>query len=192
MAVLIPALQESLYAVTIAMRASGGDPLALADGMRAAVAGLDSDLPVFDVATMEAMVERTYWEKRLYAMLMGTFAGLALLLAAVGLYGVMAYAVAQRTREMGVRMALGARPADLLRLVVGQGMRLTLIGLVLGIGGAYALTQMMASALYGIGPHDPLTFLAVPTTLSLVALLATVIPARRASRVEPLTALRYE
>ncbi len=192
MAVLMPALQESLYTLTIAMRSAGGDPLALADAMRAAVTSLDSDLPVYDVSTMEATIQRTYWEKRLYAMLMATFAALALLLAAVGLYGVMAYAVAQRTREMGVRMALGARPADLLRLVVGQGMRLTLVGLALGVGGAFLMTRMMASLLYGIGPHDPFTFLTVPITLSLTALLATVIPARRAARVEPLTALRYE
>ncbi len=181
-AVLVPALQESLWQMRVAMRARHGDAAALADPLQRVVAGLDPDLPVYDSYTMPAMVHRTMWEPRLYAWLMGVFAALALVLAAVGLYGVMAYAVAQRTREMGVRMALGATRRDLLRLVVGQGMWLTVAGLLIGLGVAGAVTRLLASLLYGVGPLDPFTYASVTVALAGTALLATAVPAHRASR----------
>ena len=126
------------------------------------------------------------------ALVLGVFALAALLLGAVGLYGVLSYAVAQRTREIGIRMALGAQSRDVLRLVMGDGLVLTLAGLALGLVGARAAVRALASQLYGVGPFDPATFVAVPLLVAAVALLACYIPARRATRVDPMVALRYE
>jgi ABC-type antimicrobial peptide transport system permease subunit len=124
--------------------------------------------------------------------MMGVFAGIALLLAGVGLYAVMAYAVSQRTHEIGIRMTMGARARDVMRLVTGQGMKLTIAGLTLGIAGAFALTRVMEPLLYGVTPTDPLTFILISMSLVSVALLACWIPARRATRVDPMIALRCE
>jgi putative ABC transport system permease protein len=126
------------------------------------------------------------------ALLLGVFAALALVLAAIGLYGIMSYLVNQRTREIGIRMALGAQQANVLSLIMTQGTRLTLIGVVLGVAVAFALAHSMSALLYGVDPHDPLTFASVAALLSLVALAAYYIPARRATKVDPLRALRYE
>ena len=120
------------------------------------------------------------------------FGFVALLLAAVGIYGVLSYAVTERTREMGIRLAQGAQSRDLLKLVVGQGMQLTLIGLVLGVAASFALTRLLARLLFGVSPTDPLTFAVIPLLLASVAVLACWIPARRATRMDPLTALRYD
>jgi putative ABC transport system permease protein len=141
---------------------------------------------------MEEYLARTLTPKRLMMILLALFGGVALALAAVGLYGVMSYAVSQRTSEIGIRMALGAHPRDVLRLVVGQGMLLTAGGLAIGVGAAYALTRLMSTLLFGVSATDPATFGGVAALLAAVALLASWIPARRASHVDPLIALRYE
>jgi putative ABC transport system permease protein len=141
---------------------------------------------------MDEIVSGVVSAQRLAFILLGTFAFLALALAAVGIYGVTSYSVSQRTHEIGVRMALGARQSDVLSLVVGHGLRLGLIGVGLGVAGALVLTRFLASMLYGIRPTDPLTYLAVSLLLAAVAALASYIPARRATKVDPMEALRYE
>jgi putative ABC transport system permease protein len=186
-------LQESksIGQMNFMVRAAG-EPTALASAARQAVREVDSNLPVIDVTTQEAQSSRSLTDERLFASLLSFFGGLALLLAAIGLYGVMAYSVAQRTGEIGIRMALGARPGDVLRLVIRQGMWLVITGLVVGAAGALALTRVIASQLYGVQATDPMTFVMVGALLLGIALLACWIPARRAARVDPMVALRYE
>jgi putative ABC transport system permease protein len=171
---------------------AGGDPAALAPAVRGAITGVDRDLPLFRVTTMEKMVAESLTQRRFSMFLLGVFAALALALAVVGLYGVMSYGVAQRTHEIGLRMALGAQARDVLRMVVGQGMALVAVGLGLGLAGALALTRVMASLLFGVSAADPLTYAGIALLLSAVALLASYIPARRATKVDPMVALRYE
>ena len=142
--------------------------------------------------TMERVVQDSTASRKFTLLLMEIFAASALVLAGVGIYGVMAFSVTQRTHEIGIRMALGAEKSDLLRMVLWQGLRLALIGVVIGIGGALALTRFLASLLYGVTPTDPLTFVAVSLILIAVALAACYIPARRATKVDPMVALRYE
>ncbi len=141
---------------------------------------------------MEQALTQSVSQPRFDTMLLGLFAGIALLLAAVGIYGLIAYAVAQRTHEIGVRMALGAAPADVVWMVVRQGASLAVIGIVLGLGGAFALTRLLKTMLFGIGVSDPLTFAVAPLGLMLVVLLATFFPALRATRISPVVALKYE
>jgi putative ABC transport system permease protein len=167
-------------------------PLALAETIRKEILSLDPEQPVSNVRTLEQAVARSLSSRRLTVLLLGTFAGAALGLAAIGLYGVLAYTVAQRTQEVGIRMALGAQRRDVLRLIVGQGMRLTLVGLAVGLACAFALTRVMSSLLYEIKPTDPPTFAGVTLLLAFVALLACWLPARRAAKVDPMEALRYE
>jgi putative ABC transport system permease protein len=169
---------------------SSGDPLALAAPAREAVRRLDPDLPVASVRTMEEVVAGATARSRLTGYLLSGFAALALLLAAVGLYGVVSYMVTQRRTEIGVRVALGASRGDILRLVVRQGMTLTLLGVALGLLGALALSRLLQALLFGVTSTDPLTFVAVPTVLAAVALLATYLPADRAARSDPISALR--
>jgi putative ABC transport system permease protein len=169
-----------------------GDAASVAAAVRQAVWSVDKDQPVSHVRTMDQVFAAAISQERFQAFLLGLFAALALVLACVGLYGVISYAVAQRTHEIGVRMALGAQPMDVLRLVLRQGMALTIAGLIVGIGVGLAATRMLTDMLYGVTPRDPLTFFGVPALLLLVAFLACYIPARRATRIDPLVALRYE
>jgi putative ABC transport system permease protein len=167
-------------------------PQSLVAEVRQQVAALDPDLPLFAIRTMEELVGQQTANARTESLLVGLFAGLAALLAAVGIYGVMAYLVAQRTHEIGIRMALGAHRSDVLRLVVGRGLKLTLIGVAIGNAGALGLTRFLASVLYDVKPTDHVTFIAVSLILTSVALLACYLPARRATKVDPMVALRYE
>jgi len=169
-----------------------GDPMALASAVRKAVWSVDAEQPVWKIRTVTFLIDRSVGLPRFLAQLMTAYSGLALLLAAVGLYGVVAYNIAQRTHEIGVRVALGAHRNDIFRLVVGEGMGLTLLGVAIGLAGAFALTRFLSSLLFGVTPRDPITFTAVPFVLAAVALLACWVPARRATRVDPMTALRYE
>ncbi|HET6890400.1 MAG TPA: ABC transporter permease [Pyrinomonadaceae bacterium] len=169
-----------------------GDPTSITAAVRREVRAIDLDQPVSDIKTMEQWLDTAVATPRYRTILLGLFALLAVVLASTGIYGVMSYSVAQRTHEIGVRMALGARQLDVLKLVVRQGMGLVLIGVALGLLGAIALTRVMASLLFGVGARDPLTLVVVATLLSLVAFVACYIPARRATKVDPLVALRYE
>ena len=159
---------------------------------RTAVFSVDKDLPIYRVLTMDEIIVRSFWERRFFWTLFTVFAGLALFLASLGLYGVMAYSVRQRTQEIGVRIALGAQAADVLRLVTGQGVRLILLGLIIGAVSAYFLMKVLSSSLEGISPHDPLSFSIVAIVLFAVGLLACYLPARSAIRLNPVEALRYE
>jgi ABC-type antimicrobial peptide transport system permease subunit len=160
--------------------------------VREAIRAVDANVPVFDVKTMDDQMLVALLPARLAGTLLGAFGLLALLLASVGVYGVMAYSVVQRTREIGVRRALGARTNCLLRLILGEGMRLAGIGFAIGLAAAVALTRFVSSLLYGVTPTDPLTFVAASGILTAAALVACCIPALRAVRVDPITALRYE
>ena len=171
---------------------TAGDPQAVAGAVREAVWSVDKDQPVSNIKTMEQVVGTAVSRERFQTLLLALFATLALVLACVGLYGVISYAVVQRTHEIGVRIALGAKPADVLRLVINQGMALTLIGLVLGVAVSFAVTRVMSEMLFGVTATDPLTFAGVPVVLGVIAFLACYIPARRATKVDPLVALRYE
>jgi putative ABC transport system permease protein len=141
---------------------------------------------------MEEIVSDSVARQRFSMLLLGAFAGLALVLAAVGIYGVMSYSVAQQTREIGIRMALGAQRSDVLKMTVGQGLRLVLTGVAIGLAGAFVLTRVMATLLFGVSPTDPLTFVSISIVLIGVAVLASYIPALRATRVDPMFALRYQ
>jgi len=171
---------------------TASDPALMVAAVKSVIHGGDPNLPVTKISTLDALVSDSLSPRRFSAVLIGVFAGLALLLSGAGVYGVMSYAVEQRTREIGVRMALGAQPRAILSLIVGRGARLALIGIVVGAVGALALTRLLASLLYGVRPTDPLTFAGVALLLAFVALLACYAPARRAMRVDPMVALRYE
>lgn len=176
----------------LSIRTSTSDPEALTAAVVNAVHEIDRDLPVNQVMTLEDILAREASTRRFNAMLLSVFAALALVLAATGVYGVLSYSVSQRTHEVGIRMALGAGRRDVLRLFMGQGMRLVLLGLAIGLGGAFALTRLMSSLLLGVSTTDAVTFVVVTLILTMVGVLACYLPARRATRVDPLIALRYE
>jgi putative ABC transport system permease protein len=185
----LPSIRAGVAAVVV--RASG-DPLALTASVREAVREVDRDQPIANIRSMEQIMSSMAGGSRFGALLLGVFASVALLLSAIGIYGVIAYSVAQRTREVGIRMALGARGRSVLGLVIGQGMKFVLIGVGVGIAGALALTRVLSSLLFNVSATDPLTFVGVSTLLALVALLACYVPARRATQVDPMIALRSE
>jgi putative ABC transport system permease protein len=177
--------------MTILVRTSG-DPLSVVSALHTELQQLHREQPTASVATMAQLLADSLSRARFTMLLLGIFAAVALLLAAVGIYGLIAYSVTQRTQELGIRIALGAQRHDVLRLVLRHGTRLTLLGLALGIAAALAITRLLASLLFGISATDPLTFAGVAALLAFVALLACFIPARRATRVDPIVALRYE
>lgn len=167
-------------------------PLSLRDAIQREIAAVDPQMSIAKVRTMEQVMSEATARQNFNMVLLTVFAAIALLLAAIGIYGLMSYAVEQRTHEFGIRMALGAARSDMLRMVVLHGMRMAIAGVVLGLGAAYGLTRLIESLLFGVHANDPLTFAVVAAILSSVALLASYIPARRATKVDPIIALRYE
>jgi putative ABC transport system permease protein len=186
-----PFLQMPFSGMTVVMRTQG-DPTALSGAIRSEVLALDKEQPVSRIRTLEEIVAGSVQQQRFLMLLLGVFAAVALILAAVGLYGVMSYAVTQRTHEIGIRMALGANRVSVLRMVVVHGMTLALIGVGIGVAGALAFTRVMATLLFSVGTTDPLTFAGIPVLLTGVALVACLAPAHRATRVDPMVALRHE
>jgi ABC-type lipoprotein release transport system permease subunit len=178
-------------AMNVVLRTEG-DPEALAAAVRREIGALDPDLPIYNLRTMSSRVSESLAPRRFSTMMLALFAALALGLAATGTYGVIAYLVTQGTREIGIRMALGASPRGIRRLVVRQGMLVAAIGLAAGIAGALVLTRFMQGLLFGIDPLDPVTFVSIPVILAGVAGVASYLPARRAARVDPLVSLRSE
>jgi predicted permease len=187
--VYIPLAQRHETGMTLHVRTSA-PPVGLVAGVRQAVQSLEKNLPVTNVRPLDELLIASLYPARMGALLLGVFGALALLLAGVGLYGVMSFSVAQRTREIGVRMALGASRRAVLRLALGEGMKLAAIGVAAGLAVAFAVTQWLSSFLYGVSATDVVTFAGVPALLAVVALLACWIPARRATKVDPLIALR--
>jgi putative ABC transport system permease protein len=183
-------LQEPKPFMTVTVRAFD-DPIRLAEAVREQVKAIDKDQPM-EIMTMAQVFSNSVGRRRFNALLLGIFGALALVLAMVGVFGVINYSVAERTREIGIRLALGAQRSDILKLIVGQGMVLTLLGVAIGLGGAFGLTRLISGLLYGVSPTDWVTFVAVSLLLTGVALIAIYVPARQAMKVDPIEALRNE
>ena len=186
-----PYMQRCWGYLTLVVR-TASEPNAMAATIRKAVQSTDKDQPVHNVRTLEQLMSDSVAPRRLSMMLLGAFAGLALTLAAIGIYGVMSYSVSQRTHEMGIRMALGAQRTDVVGIVIKQGMVLALVGVGLGVVGALALTRVMSTLLYEVKPTDLTTYGVVCGASLSIALLACLVPARRATKIDPIVALRYE
>jgi ABC-type antimicrobial peptide transport system permease subunit len=189
--VYLPMTQEYSPFATVQVRTKG-DPNAVIGTVRGVVQSLDTNLAITNVLTIREIISQALWAPRMGAALLTLFGVLALILAAVGVYGVLSYSVNQQRHEIGIRRALGAQEGDVMRLVAGQGMRLTVAGLVLGLLLSVVFARLLASLLFGVSAMDPWTFAAVTTVLLVVALVACYIPARRALQVDPLVALRYD
>jgi putative ABC transport system permease protein len=187
----IAQLQFPTLSMSLAVRTSG-DPMQLVAAVRGQVWAVDKDVPIINIETMERLMGKSVAPRRFNLLLLGVFALVGLALACVGLYGVMSYMLTQRTREIGVRMAMGAQTSDVLRLVLGEGLKLALIGAFLGLCGALALTRLLKTLLFGVSATDPLTFIAIAALLIFMALLACWIPGRRAAKVDPMVALRID
>jgi len=186
-----PLLQSPSLFMTLTVRTSG-EPESFVSAVRDRVRSMDADLPLYSIRTMNERLAESVAPQRLTLLLMAIFAVVAIMLAAIGIYGVISYNVAQRTHEIGIRMAIGAKTSDVLRLFVRQGMALAALGMAIGLGAALTLTRLMASLLYGVSVRDPMTFIVVTLLLAFVAFAACYIPALRATRVDPIVALRYE
>jgi putative ABC transport system permease protein len=184
-------LQDAFAGMSLVVR-SNVDPAAVSSGIRQAVNEVDKSVPVSNVETMDHIVTQSVTQPRFNLFLLGLFSVIALLLSAAGIYGVTAYMVTQRTHELGIRLALGAQVGDVLRMILGQGMAVIVVGVALGLAASFALTRLLKSLLFGVTEHDPVTFVVITLTLMLTALLACYIPARRATKVDPLEALRTE
>jgi len=189
--VYAPFLQIPVRRSGLLLRTSA-DPLSLVASVRKQVLAIDPSQPIYNIHTMEEQIAGSMAQRRLNLVLLAVFAATALLLAAVGIYGVISYSVTQRVHEIGIRMALGAQGADVMRLVVKQGMTPVAVGIAAGVAGALALNRVMSNLLYNVSANDPLTFLAIALLLTVVALVACYVPARRATKVDPMIALRYE
>ena len=187
----VPVLQSPMAFSNVVARTTG-DPLQLAPSVRAALWSVDPDQPVWSITSMDRLLARSMRQERFTTLLTGLFAALALRLAAVGVYGVMAYTVSQRTRAVGIRLAVGAAPRQVVALVFGRGLRVTAVATALGLAGALAATRLLRSQLFGVAPGDPVTFVAAAAVLAIVALLACYLPARRAAKVDAVVALRSE
>ena len=188
----LPRTQIPLDIVSLVVRSRVSDPAALTSAVRKELAAMDGSIPLTSVRVFDEYISRSLARPRFNALLLSIFAGTALFLTAIGIYGVMAYSVSQRTNEIGIRMALGAAQSAIFRLVVGQAMTLVGISLALGLIGAFGATHLLNSLLYGVRSWDPLTFVAIVFLISIVAFLAAWLPARRAARVDPVVALRTE
>ncbi|MEJ7709990.1 MAG: FtsX-like permease family protein [Pyrinomonadaceae bacterium] len=184
-------LQNPANSMWVTVRAAAS-PTGLINAVRAQIRKLDPQQPVIEVKTMDQIVAASIWQPRLYTILFGVFAAIAMLLSAIGIYGAMTCSVTQRIHEIGIRMALGALAGDVLKMVIKQGMMLALIGVTIGLVAAFALTRVLSSLLYGVTATDPMTYVIVALLLASVALLACYVPARRATKVDPMVALRYE
>jgi putative ABC transport system permease protein len=186
-----PLTQDYISGGAIMVRTTG-NPQSMFAAVRGEVQALDPNLPLFDVTTLTEHMRLALFPAKIAAMVLGVFGLVALLLSAIGIYGITSYTVSQRTHEIGIRMALGAQLGDVLRLVLNHGLKLTLIGAAIGLIGAYLATRAITSVLYGVSATDPLTFVSVSVLLITVALVACYVPARRATKVDPLIALRNE
>jgi predicted permease len=190
-AIYYPQTQFVTHEMNVVIRANS-DPAALYSAARKEIQSVDPDLPIFHPVTMDQRVQQSLARRRFSMLLLSLFAGLAVALAMIGIYGVVSYVANQGTREIGIRLALGATPRAILHLVIGRGMALAIPGVIIGLLGGLAFTRMMRGLLFGVSPTDPLTFVAIPVCLVLVALLASYIPARRATLVDPTVSLRSE
>ncbi len=189
--VYLPYSQSPHPRLVLALR-SKADPAGMVAALRRTVSSLDPNLPVYDIKTLDERLRAQEAPSRAVATLLGVYAGLALLLAMLGLYGVVAYSVSQRTNEIGIRIAIGARGPDILKLVIGEGMKLILTGAVMGLTGAFAVTRLLSGLLFGVSATDPRIFTVFSILLALAALIACWVPARRAARVDPMVALRHD
>ena len=190
--ILVPFAQLPWFSGTLLVRSTNSDPLTIKSAVQQAIWSVSPELPESKAEPLTKTLAGQVAEPRLYALLLSSFAVMALMLAAVGIYSIVAYSVAQRTHEIGIRMALGAQQGDVLRLVFRQGMTLVILGAGIGLGASLVLTRLMTSLLFGVSATDPLTFAVIAGLLMVVALSACWLPARRATRIDPMIALRYE